>query len=84
MSTDDGEYNPEIPSSSDVDTISNAEAKRRKREQLMQEHKKLQRLKSQQEEEEETIVRLFVFIFALEIPEDVCGVTLSLYIHRAS
>ena len=83
MSTDDGEYNPEIPSSSDVDTISDAEAKRRKREQLMQEHKKLQRLKSQQEEEE-TIVRVFVFIFALEIPEDICGVTLSLYPHRAS
>ena len=83
MSTDDGEYNPEIPSSSDVDTISDAEAKRRKREQLMQEHKKLQRLKSQQEEEE-TIVWVFVFIFALEIPEDICGVTLSLYLHRAS
>ena len=51
VSTDNGEYNPEVPSGSEVDTISDAETKRRKREQLMEEHKKLQRLKSQQEEE---------------------------------
>ena len=52
--TDSGEYNPEIPSSTELPVISDAETKRRKREQLMQEHKELQRLKSQQEEEETT------------------------------
>ncbi|CAB3984144.1 zinc finger CCCH domain-containing 14-like [Paramuricea clavata] len=51
VSTDSGEYNPEIPTSTKLPTISDAEAKIRKREQLMEEHKKLQRLKSQQEEE---------------------------------
>ena len=53
--TDSGEYNPEIPSSTELPAISDAETKRRKREQLMQEHKELQRLKSQQEEEETTV-----------------------------
>lgn len=45
-----GEYNPELPASTELPTVSNAEANRQKREQLMEEHKKLQKLKSQQEE----------------------------------
>jgi hypothetical protein len=60
VSTDSGEYNPEIPTSTKLPTISDAEAKIRKREQLMEEHKKLQRLKSQQEEET-TAVMIFCF-----------------------
>ena len=60
VSTDSGEYNPEVPSSTELPEISDAETKRRKREQLMLEHKKLQRLKSQQEEEEETTVIIYL------------------------
>ena len=51
ISTDTGEYNPEIPLNSELPSISDADAKRQKKEQLLQEHKKLQRLKSQQEDE---------------------------------
>jgi isoaspartyl peptidase/L-asparaginase-like protein (Ntn-hydrolase superfamily) len=57
--TDSGEYNPEIPSTTELPTLSDAETKRRKREQLMQEHKELQRLKSQHEEE--TTVGIIAF-----------------------
>ena len=53
------EYNPELPASSDMPNISsqNPESKKRQRELLLEEHKKLQRLKSQQEENEENRVK---------------------------
>lgn len=52
-----GEYNPELPASTDVQNI-NHESKRRQRELLFEEHKKLQRMKSQQDEDEESRVML--------------------------
>ena len=50
-STVEGEYNPERPSTTQLPVVSDAETKKQKKEQLMAEHKKLQRIKSQQEEE---------------------------------
>ena len=44
-----GEYNPEAPPSS-VQTVADPESKKKQREILLEEHKKLQRLKSQQED----------------------------------
>ena len=59
VSTDCGEYNPEVPST-ELPVVSDAETNRQKREQLLEEHKKLERLKSQQEEENMVISRSYV------------------------